>query len=170
MLLALWSGVQCHWLSLVGFKCVNQSTAWSVSEMNEPVKGRADGQRRGDGYPVCPAIFCSASTVEVRLWVARGVRQGAEHAHLLPLQIDHSISESFRCGGTDVWPSAPSFWLQHVKQCLTAVSSLLPPGIQIREDLSYQLGLCYSAEFWQNSLQRLQFGCRATTATDRTSW
>lgn len=53
--------------------------------------------------------------------------------------------ERFRCGGTSVEPSTPSVWLQQAKQCLAAVSSLLPSGIQIQEDLSYWLGLHYSA-------------------------
>ncbi len=41
---------------IVCFECVNQSTKWSLSKMNEPVKGRADGQQWGSWYPVCAAI------------------------------------------------------------------------------------------------------------------
>lgn len=46
----------------------------------------------GKQIPSLCCHLCSAGMVRVLLWVACGGRQGAEHAHLLPLQIDHSIS------------------------------------------------------------------------------
>lgn len=52
----------------------------------------ADGRQWGEKLLL--GLCChlrSAGTLRVSLRVARGGRQGAERAHLLPLRIDHSI-------------------------------------------------------------------------------
>lgn len=110
--------------------------------MNEPGKGSADGQLWGKQEPSPSCHLCSAGKVEVRLSVAREGKPGAGAVHIVPLQVHHSVCKSLKGGWG--WGHM-SLWLQQVKLCLAAVSSPLPAGIQIKEDLFYQLGPDYSA-------------------------
>lgn len=50
------------------------------------------GSSGGKQTPSPPCHLCSAGKVELLLCVARASRQGAERAHVVPLQIDHPPS------------------------------------------------------------------------------
>lgn len=123
-----------------------ESMQWvELSKMNEPVKVRADGQQRGNRYPVHPAISAVLARLECCCeWHMERGRDLSMHTSC-HCRYTTPFLKAFRCGGMSVWPSSPSVWMQHIKQCSTIVSSCLPSGIQMQEDIFYQPGLHYSA-------------------------
>lgn len=126
-----------------------------VRMINESVEGEADGQRWGNRYPVSPAISAVMARLEYRC--VRGTcSQAGRWARSTHANADIAPSAQLRCSIKSARLSAASVWLQWVKSCLAAVSTNLPSGIQIQEDL-FWLGLL--SRGWV-CLQRLQSALR----------